>query len=641
MNKTIVAAGPEQVFFQGRLRCGKNGAVHFHAGIILGDRTAAGTLPFLIVGGKVAAQGRPGSAFIFGSEEYVSAGIELFGIVGREEDREVPLKPVFGYIGAGSQRVIGPYAHRPVFAGPVIEPGEVAAVVAAVNDIRVQRIGHHVTALRSGGSLPFVLGDLSAVATRQDTDGGIILLRSKYAIRIMVVRTHPVELRRRLVHIRAPVVAAIKAHLCAAVVGNDHTVAIGGVDPEIVVIAMRRVDVAERFTAIGAFQKVYIEYVHDVLVFRIGEYLGIIPGTLADIVITALQGPVFTSVVTHVQSAIFILEQRIHFIGVGRTNGYPHNTPGAFGQSLMGGNILPGLTSIHTFPYAAALATAFQAIGRTQDAPGSGIQYCGVARFHHQVAATGLIIYIQYFFPAAAAIGGFENTPFFIGTEEMADGRHPYDIGILGMNDDADDMPRILQADITPAAASIIGTPDAEAFAHIAPQGIFPFAHIEDGGIAGCNGHATDTAAEIFITDVLPVAATVDGFPYTAARSAEIERVLLAVIAGHGPAASAAERTDGTVFHFTEQDAVFIDNSVCLFLLRWGSEGSQADGREQHCFFHPERISAGRYDENKKAPRLAGLFMKQVVFTGKFSRRPGCSPLLYRSWFHPVCCWWR
>ena len=46
--------------------------------------------------------------------------------------------------------------------------------------------------------------------------------------------------------------------------------------------------------------------------------------------------------------------------------------------------------------------------------------------------------------------------------------------GFARMNDDADDMPRILQADITPAAASIIGTPDAEAFAHIAPQGIFP-----------------------------------------------------------------------------------------------------------------------------------------------------------------------
>src|SRR6266403_9400 len=88
-----------------------------------------------------------------------------------------------------------------------------------------------------------------AAARRRDR--GVVLLCGINAIGILVVGVDAIELRRRLVVNRRPGLAAVAAHAGAAVVAFDHTVRIGGIDPEVVVVAVRRLDFREARAAVG------------------------------------------------------------------------------------------------------------------------------------------------------------------------------------------------------------------------------------------------------------------------------------------------------------------------------------------------------------------------------------------------------
>ena len=104
---------------------------------------------------------------------------------------------------------------------------------------------------------------------------------------------------------------------------------------------------------------------------------------------------------------------------------------------------------------------------------------------------------------------------------------------------------------MSPAAATIICTPYAKTFAHITPQRIFAFANIQNSWIAGCYRNAANAAAKIFISNIFPVAATINGFPNTTTGSAKIKCIFLVKIANRRAASASTVRANGTVFYFT------------------------------------------------------------------------------------------
>src|SRR6185437_15600811 len=70
----------------------------------------------------------------------------------------------------------------------------------------------------------------------------------------LIVDVDVVELRRRLVVLRAPRFAAILADARSAVVARDHDRGVPGIDPEHMHVAMRRMQRLEGVAAVGGFE---------------------------------------------------------------------------------------------------------------------------------------------------------------------------------------------------------------------------------------------------------------------------------------------------------------------------------------------------------------------------------------------------
>ncbi len=147
-------------------------------------------------------------------------------------------------------------------------------------------------------------------------------------------------------------------------------------------------------------------------------------------------------------------------------------------------------------------------------APHSGIQHTRVSGLHHDLAASGLLIHEQRTLPGLSSIGGFIDTAFGVGTKQVPHYCQPNDIRIFRMDDDADDMATILQSQIAPGFSSIITAPNtAQSLTHISPHRTFTFPCIQDALIGRGYGYCPNAATKELIADILPIAATVNGFP--------------------------------------------------------------------------------------------------------------------------------
>src|SRR5208282_5960779 len=100
-------------------------------------------------------------------------------------------------------------------------------------------------AFAAADSVPIAGENCAVVAARADADGRVVLLRAVDAVLKIVVGGDVVELRGGLVVLRGPVFAAVDADGGAAVVAVDHAIRVVGIDPESVMIAVRRVDAFE------------------------------------------------------------------------------------------------------------------------------------------------------------------------------------------------------------------------------------------------------------------------------------------------------------------------------------------------------------------------------------------------------------
>jgi hypothetical protein len=74
----------------------------------------------------------------------------------------------------------------------------------------------------------------------------------------LVVGVDAIEPSRRLVVNRRPGLAAVAAYACAAIVTFDHPVGIGRIDPEVVIVAVRRLDLRKGRSGVGRFPELQI-----------------------------------------------------------------------------------------------------------------------------------------------------------------------------------------------------------------------------------------------------------------------------------------------------------------------------------------------------------------------------------------------
>src|ERR1700683_18614 len=117
-----------------------------------------------------------------------------------------------------------------------------AFVGARIDNVWVTRIGRDITAFAAADGIPIRLIYDALIAAAGDAYGGVVLLRAVEVIRKSIVRGHVIELRGWVVVFRGPSLAAVDGNRRPAIIAQNDSRRIIGIDPKSVIISMGCVD---------------------------------------------------------------------------------------------------------------------------------------------------------------------------------------------------------------------------------------------------------------------------------------------------------------------------------------------------------------------------------------------------------------
>src|SRR5437763_2345291 len=111
-------------------------------------------------------------------------------------------------------------------------------------------------------------------AARRRADSAAVLLRASEPVRKAMVGSNVIKLRSRLVVPGAPGCCAVDAHDRALVTGDNHSLWIVRIDPELVIVVTTRraLDGCPLFTGIGRTIDRRVHHINDVRVLWIDSH---------------------------------------------------------------------------------------------------------------------------------------------------------------------------------------------------------------------------------------------------------------------------------------------------------------------------------------------------------------------------------
>ena len=168
----------------------------------------------------------------------------------------------------------------------------------------------------------------------------------------------------------------------------------------------------------------------------------------------------------------------------------------------------------------------------------------GILRIKDDVNATGLFVLIENFLPGFSAIHAAENSPLRIRSVGVAKCRDEYDVGVVRINDDRADVPRIRQAYIRPRLSRIERFVYAVAVGNIAADASFARARINYVRVGFGNGDASNRGDRFIIENRKPRESAVRGLPNAASYSSKIKNAGISGNADGRERSSAAKRPD-------------------------------------------------------------------------------------------------
>src|SRR5207249_1539850 len=276
----------------------------------------------------------PRLAAVAAAQQDLGGVIEHLRVVGGGEDRRVPLEAVLQVGGRASVGELRPGHDVAHLARAVVVAGDLASVLARVDDVRILGVGGHPAALAAAGRVPVAGLDPVAGDAAGNADVGVVLRRAIEPVGEAVVHRHAVELRGRLVVLRGPGPAAVVGDGGAAVVAEDHPAGIVRIDPQVVVVAVRHGQVREALPAVGRLVHVDVGQVDRVGVLRVGVDPRVVPRALADLVLVVDVGPLLAVVLAAEEAAVLRLDEGEYAPGQGRRGGHADLSPDPFRQPL-------------------------------------------------------------------------------------------------------------------------------------------------------------------------------------------------------------------------------------------------------------------------------------------------------------------
>jgi hypothetical protein len=172
-------------------------------------------------------------------------------------------------------------------SGPMIIPLQRPATPwrttnrADINDIGVMRMNNNMTTFAGAGRITIRPGDCTTTGLTGDTDAAVVLLRAVNTIRILIINGQMIKLGSRLVVDGRPRSAAIIRNTGPTIIALDHSLRVGWINPEIMVIAMRGGHFFKIAPAVSRFPHFQVEDIDGIRINRVSNHVAEVPGSIA------------------------------------------------------------------------------------------------------------------------------------------------------------------------------------------------------------------------------------------------------------------------------------------------------------------------------------------------------------------------
>src|SRR3984893_10595235 len=416
VDQPVISARPQQPLLQRRLGERKHGVVVLDAGDVERDRSARGPLLALVVAGEIGADAPPAASLIGTLQHELRRRVQNFRIVPRDEHRFGPLYAVLEIFRTVTGYVEGMYRDVAQVAGAMIVARHLAAVGIRVDDLRVAWIGRDVATFAATHLIPVLPADDAFVVAAGDGDRGVVLLGAVDAIGPVIVHDDVIELRRWLVVLLSPAVAAIDGNGRAAVITVDHAPGIARVYPQRVMITVRSRQQLEILAAVAGAKCAGIQHVHGIERDRIREDVRVVPGTLPEAVIGIDPRPAAATVIGAEDSALLRLAGGIDEVGNRAGDGNTDAPERPVGQAVVFDE-LPGEAPVGRSIETRSGAAAREAPRFAAHLPQRSEQGIRVAGIEDNIDHTRVAVVEQHPLPALAAIAGAEDAALVGGAE--------------------------------------------------------------------------------------------------------------------------------------------------------------------------------------------------------------------------------
>ena len=215
-------------------------------------------------------------------------------------------------------------------------------------------------------------------------------------------------------------------------------------------------------------------------------------------------------------------------------------------------------------------------IGRSQ-------QPVRIAGIDGDIGNAGVLADGENVLPRFSAVGGLENPAIAARRPQRTLRRHVDHVRIPRVDHDSGDVLRILQPQIPPASAAVIGPIDSVAPVDAALAVVLARPDPHGGRIFRIECHRSDGIRALIIKHGRPGNAIVNGFPHTAGRDADkILRGIFGIDGKTGHAPGSRRRTDGSQPQTGKRVARFTAASATPTLGRTRQAQEQEQAQDSH-----------------------------------------------------------
>ena len=476
-------------------------------------------------------------------------GIKNLRIDRREDDRVGPLGPLRYRAGRLAGKEPRVHLDIPAFAIAPVVTGQQAALAPGVEDVRVLRVGCDVARLAAACVIEEIRrasmepGQVLP-AVRRDTKGAVVLLGPADVIGKIPGDGDVVRLSGGKIDPR-PALPRVQRDRSTAIVGVGDSIRTGGIDPEIVVVAVGIVDVLEGHATVIRPPDAGIEDVDPVLEPRVRIDPRVVEGPLAEFPVLVGEFPGGTTIVGPEDAARVVLDDGPDPVRRRTGRGHPDLADQPPGQPRMPSQFGPGVAPIDGLEEPAPRPAARHRPRRPIGLPETGIEHVGVERIDIEIHRRRRIVPEENPLPVPATVFRPIDAPLGARRVRFAEGRRVDQIGIHPVHPDPGEGLDTGQPGVLPGLAAVRAPINPVALHDVAAELGLAHADVDHVGIGLRHGHCPNRGTpKLAVGHRAPGQAAVRRLPEAPAHGTEVVLVRPARNPGDRDRPAAPIRTD-------------------------------------------------------------------------------------------------